>query len=169
MDAFSPEDMAGFEREAIRPYLKLETFMKREGWSSSKTNHYVRSMESNDKNWCLGLMCLQFRKGVVAFVSELWQCYEGEGRAGLDERWDVGKAVFYQGIDENVVADVLGFVGESEALLSNSPDLDGFFGTNYQKFQEMFKRFISSHEQPFPETQNESAVAVVEAVIAASS
>jgi len=71
MEDFSPEEMQGFEHAALRPYLKLDTFLKRETWSGAKTYLYYRTLESTDMNWCSGLMVLQFRTGVCIAKAEL--------------------------------------------------------------------------------------------------
>lgn len=176
MPDFTPDDMESFGREAMKPYLKLGTFMKRETWNyGSKTEVFVRTFESADLNWAVGLMCIQFRSGVVAFVSELWQCYEGEGVKGLDERWDIGTAWFAHGVDENQIADVLAYVAESERLVNRPQGAD--FSAWMNAFYDSFNRHIKSKEVPViePEVEAaaqgrfESAAAVVQAVIDASS
>lgn len=167
---FTPDEMSGFERAALRPYLHLKTFMKRETWSyNSKTECYTRFAESADKNRACGLMCLQFRSGVVVFKAEFWECYEGEGLAGLDERWDVGTAFFPSGVNEDIISDVLGYASASERLMAQP----GEFIPALHVLEAEFKKFIKSHEKPFPEPQEESskrsAEVTVQAIIEAAS
>lgn len=142
MIEFTPADAAEYEREAIKPFLELTSFMRKENWSSARTYSYVRSAESADKNWAIGLLCLQFRSGVTAFTSELWECYEGEGLGGLDERWDVGTAIMFQGINEDIIADVLGYVSESEAIVRNMTD----YTATINLLREKFQQFVRKHQ-----------------------
>jgi len=159
--------MRGFERAALEPYLKIETFMRKEEWSySTKTTIYVRTAESADLTWACGLICVQFRTGVTAFKAELWECYvgndgAGEGIKGLDERWDIGIAVFPNGATEDTIADVLGYVSESEASMAEPVE----FLDRLHKLEALFKKFITAHEKPFPEVENESAKFAVQAMI----
>lgn len=167
MEDFSPEEMMGFEQAALKPYLKLDTFMRRETWSGAKTYLYLRTLDSTDKNWCSGLMVLQFRSGVCIVKAELWECYEGEGYgkegAGLDERWDVGLAAFPNGFNETIIADLLGYVGQSDLVLNTH--VKGNFLEFLGKFDALFKRYVKTHEESFKDPQEESAVAAVQAMI----
>lgn len=166
MPDFTTDDMESFGREAMKPYLKLGTFMRRETWGyGSKTEVFVRTAESADKNWALGLMCIQFRNGVTAFVAELWECYEGEGVKGLDERWDIGTAWFANGLNEDQIADVLAYVAESERMLSGWTQ----FHVGWRPLQDAFLRHVKMKEVPIQEPQIESAEAVVQQIIDASS
>lgn len=135
---FTPDEMAEFGMAAVKPYLDLKNFMKRETWSSANTVCFKRIMESPDKNWVVGLLCLQFRSGVKAFVAELWQCYEGEGAAGLDERWDVGTAIFHDDMDEKLISGVLGYVSDSESIVQNITE----FGPAYRALQDSFNKRV---------------------------
>lgn len=163
MDKFTPDDMQGFGNAAIQPYLKLTTFMHRETWSSAKTDLFIRSLESQDKNWACGLMCLKFRNGVMAFKAELWQCYEGEGLKGLDEKWDVGTAIFPNGVDESVMVDILSYVGESERVLAEKTELFD----RLKVMEAAFEKYVKKHEKAFAPPQEESAVAAVKAMLEA--
>lgn len=159
--------MRGFERVALEPYLKIDSFMRREEWSyGTKTTVYVRTAESADLTWACGLICVQFRTGVTAFKAELWECDKDDDGAGLgikelNERWDIGIAVFPNGATEDTIADVLGYVAESEASMAEPVE----FLDRLHKLEALFKKFIRVHEKPFPELENESAKFAVQAMI----
>ena len=168
MPDFTPDEMAEFGREAIKPYLKLDSFMKRENWNrSTGTNCYVRSLESADMNWVLGLLCLTFRTGVVVIKAELWECYEGEGKAGLDERWDIGTSIMAEGLNQNehILVDLFTYVAESERELNEQPN----FESKNRILQMWFNRLVKKHDKLVPEPQEEAARVAVQAMIEAAS
>lgn len=170
---FTPDEMSGFERAAIKPYLNLETFMKREDYSySSRTELYVRTSESQDRSLAHGLICLHFRNGVTGFKAEIWECYDGEGLNGLNEGSTIGEAWFPHGTNEDTIADVFSYAVEAERLVGghtsdpNSPD---YFSVSYQNLQELFSRFILRRAEPFAEPKLEAAKSAVQAMIESAS
>lgn len=132
---FSPEELNSFSREAAKPFLSLKRLMEIEDRSSARTICLKRVKESADKNWVVDLLCLQFRNGPTAFSAELWQCYEGEGQEGLDEKWPVGSAIFIGEMSEDAMAGILKYLTFSESVLEDM----GEVGQVYQSLRDSFK------------------------------
>jgi len=147
-----PVDYSDYGEEALKPYLELHGFMHKETWSRAKTVCYVRKAESPEKNRALGLLCLQFRNGIVIFKAEVWECYEGEGLEGLDERWDIGTAIFPNGVDKSTVSNVLRYVGESEQALTAG----GQFTDLLRQLEGLYVKYVKALEKEFQEPPQET-------------
>jgi hypothetical protein len=140
---YPPDFLAGFGREAIRPYLNLSRFMSKEGRSYAQTQCWSFIREDADKNWAVALLVLGFRNGIHIVKSFLWKCYDGEGKDGLDEEFDGGQTIM-MGTDEKALMDLLSFCNESETALAQ-PDITDKLDT----LQLLHQKYIAPHQHNF--------------------
>lgn len=170
MIEFSPDEMAGFEREAAKPYLQWGYSMPRAGRNfSSHTEAYRYVTVSPGGNWALAVMALKFRSGVAVVKSDLWWCENGEGLDGLDSSFDVGTAFIPDSDDESVLVDLLRFVNEATQIVKNETVEPGGAQGNvdFRMLEELvvkFETFVLKHEKPFPEPRQEAVNVVAKAL-----